>query len=168
MTLTGAPSHQHSGPGSPASHPEPSCSLLRQATALLEPFLRPPLLAPHSPSSSPAPPLPQEGLTTYLGAGAAAELKAATRPCPSGSFPRQGCHLQQRQAPGRDRVRPPQGIPPRCPLLLLWASLLLAQPCPWSPQSSWQPVLSRVQKSRGEEQKGRATPAGDPRLLSVS
>ena len=108
MTITGAPSHQHSGPASPASHPEPSCSLLRQAAAPPGTF---------SPS-------PRKGSAAHLGPVAATELKAATRPCPSGSLPQQGWHLQRRQAPGRDRVRRPQSSPSPSLLLLLRTSVL--------------------------------------------
>ena len=67
VTITGAPSHQHSGPASPASHPEPSCLLLRQVAGPPGTFFPPPLLAPCSPSSSPAPPLQQEGLSRSPG-----------------------------------------------------------------------------------------------------
>ena len=46
VTITGAPSHQHSGPASPASHPEPSCLLLRQVAAPSGTFSPPPTAGP--------------------------------------------------------------------------------------------------------------------------
>lgn len=71
--------------------------------------------------------------------------------------------------PGRDRVRPPQGDSLPVPTSALWASLLLG------PALSLVPTVllaagtgAGVQKPLGEEQKGRATLAGDPWLLPVS
>lgn len=85
-------------------------------------------------SSSPAPSPPAGRAERFTwGAGAAAELKAATQPCPSGSF-QQGCHLHQpgpRAGTGWSLL---ERSPAQASLLLLWASLL---PGPVPGQLGW-------------------------------
>lgn len=146
--MIGAPSHQHSGPASPASHPEPSCSLLRQAAAPPGTFS----LSPRDPAPALPPPLPQEGLSRSPGPWISSRAEVSHPALPLRAIAPGRMSPAAAPGPGKDRVRPPQGIPSRCPLLLC-ASPLLVQPCACSPQSSWWPALSRVQKARGKEQK---------------
>lgn len=73
----------------------------------------PPLGATSQPTSILPFPSPAQGRllrpgpAPHLGQEERAELKAAARPGPSGSFLQHKCHLQQRKALGGDWVEPP-------------------------------------------------------------
>ena len=139
VTITGAPSHQHSGPASPASRPEPSCLLLRQVAGPPGTFFPPPLLAPCSPSSSPAPPLQQEGLSRSPGSWSSSRAEGSHPALPLGAISPAGMPPEAVPAPGRNKIKSPQRSPSQYPLLLLWASLLSG------------PVPGQVRWSRGQE-----------------